>query len=156
MKSNLPLEAFTPPYAPDAFSKEETWRVAPFFTNLDKSVYAALISSPEVIGALCSRTSRAADDLRKIFLNEYLTPFLTDESADNETKKYGETLNEFIAFLHKHPTEAIFSNPKARSFYAKWLAQYGDDSIAQMAGMHVVFSSLSQLAIKQFEDQRIG
>lgn len=156
MKSNLPLEAFTPPYAPDAFSDEETWRVAPFFTNLDKSVYAALISSPEVIGALCSRTSRAADDLRKIFLNEYLTPFLTDSEADPEVKKYGETLNEFIAFLHKHPTEAIFSNPKARSFYAKWLAQYGDDSIAQMAGMHVIFSSLSQLAIKHIEDQRIG
>ncbi|HSX24496.1 MAG TPA: FAD-dependent thymidylate synthase, partial [Candidatus Andersenbacteria bacterium] len=63
---------------------------------------------------------------------------------------------EFIEFLHSHPTEEIFSNPKARSFYAKWLAQYGDDSIAQMAGVHVVFSSLSQLAIKQFEDQRIG
>src|SRR3989344_7436167 len=165
MKSQLPLDAFTPPFAPDTYSEEETWRVAPFFTNLDKSVYAALISSPEVIGALCSRTSRAADDLRKIFLNEYLTPFLADATADDlplptgqaganvagETKKYGETLNEFIAFLHKHPTEAIFSNPKARSFYAKWLAQYGDDSIAQIAGMHVIFSSLSQLAIKHIE-----
>ncbi len=156
MKSQLPLESFNPPYAPDAYSEEETWRVAPFFTNLDKSVYAALISSPEVIGALCSRTSRAADDLRKIFLNEYLAPFLTENTADDDAKKYGATLKEFIAFLHKHPTEEIFSNPKARSFYSKWLAQYGDDSIAQMAGMHVVFSSISQLAIKHIEDQRIG
>ena len=78
MKTQLPLEAFQPPFAPDAYSQDEQWRVSPFFTNLNKSVYAALISSPEVIGALCSRTSRAADDLRKIFLNEYLTPFLTD------------------------------------------------------------------------------
>src|SRR3989338_2111681 len=163
MTQQLPPDAFEPPFAPDTYSEEETWRVAPFFTNLNKYVYAALISSPEVIGALCSRTSRAADDLRKIFLNEYLAPFLANTTADDlpadlagDSKKYGETLKEFIAFLHKHPTESIFSNPKARSFYAKWLAQYGDDSIAQMAGMHVVFSSLSQLEIKQFEDQRIG
>src|SRR3989344_2790786 len=163
MTQQLPPDAFEPPFAPDTYSEEETWRVAPFFTNLNKSVYAALISSPEVIGALCSRTSRAADDLRKIFLNEYLAPFLANTTADplpadlaGDSKKYGETLKEFIAFLHKHPTEEIFSNPKARSFYTKWLAQYGDDSIAQMAGMHVVFSSLSQLAIKHIEDQRIG
>lgn len=156
MHKDIPLSAFTPPFAPDAYSREDTWRVAPFFTNLDKSVYAALISSPEVIGALCSRTSRAADDLRKIFLNEYLTPFLNDTKTDSESKKYGETLKEFIAFLHAHPTEEIFSNPKARSFYSKWLAQYGDDSIAQMAGMHVIFSSISQLTIKHIEDQRIG
>ncbi len=156
MQTSLPVESFAPPYAPDAYDKDETWRVAPFFTNLDKSVYAALIFSPEVIGALCSRTSRAPEDLRKIFLQEYLTPFLTDATADEAAKKYGETLKEFIAFLHTHPIESIFSNPKARSFYAKWLAQYGDDSIAQMAGMHVVFSSLSQLAIKHIEDQRIG
>lgn len=156
MNTQLPLNVFEPPFAPDNYSEDEQWRVAPFFTNLNKSVYAALISSPEVIGALCSRTSRAADDLRKIFLNEYLNPFLADDATDDESKKYGKTLQEFIAFLHKHPTEEIFSNPKARSFYSKWLAQYGDDSIAQMAGMHAIFSSLSQLAIKHIEDQRIG
>lgn len=156
MKTSLPLESFAPSFAPDAYNEEETWRVAPFFTNLDKSVYAALIFSPEVIGALCSRTSRAPEDLRKIFLGEYLTPFLSDTAGDAEAKKYGTTLKDFITFLHSNPIESIFSNPKARSFYAKWLAQYGDDSIAQMAGMHVVFSSLSQLAIKHIEDQRIG
>ncbi len=156
MKTSLPLESFAPSFAPDTYNEEETWRVAPFFTNLDKSVYAALIFSPEVIGALCSRTSRAPEDLRKIFLGEYLTPFLSDTAGDAEAKQYGTTLKDFITFLHSNPIESIFSNPKARSFYAKWLAQYGDDSIAQMAGMHVVFSSLSQLAIKHIEDQRIG
>lgn len=144
------LADFAPNFAPDKYTKAEKQNLAPFFTNLDQSVYAPLIFSPEVIGALCSRTSRAADDLRKIFLNEYIQPFLEDGS------EYGEALREFIAFLKKHPIEQIFSNPRARSFYAKWLAQYGDDSIAQMAGMHVVYSALSQVAIKHFEDQRIG
>lgn len=156
MNPTLPLDAFTPPYEQDKYSENEHWNLSPFFTNLTSSVYVPLISSPEVIGALCSRTSRAADDLRLIFLKEYVQPFLDESSTDSEQLKYGKTLKEFIDFLHTHPTESIFSNPKARSFYAKWLAQYGDDSIAQMAGMHVVFSSLSQLAIKQFEDQRIG
>ncbi|MEK7557329.1 MAG: FAD-dependent thymidylate synthase, partial [Patescibacteria group bacterium] len=141
---------FSPLFAPDEYSTEERQRLAPFFTNLDQSVYAPLIFSPEVIGALCSRTSRAADDLRKIFLSEYITPFLEDGS------EYGKALQEFIEFLHRHPIEQIFSNPRARSFYAKWLAQYGDDSIAQMAGMHIVFSSLSLVSIVYLESQRIG
>jgi thymidylate synthase ThyX len=156
MNTTLPLEKFAPLYAPDAYTEQDTYRLKPFFTNLTSSVYVPLISSPEVIGALCSRTSRAAEDLRLIFLNEYVKPFLDGDISDQDQKKYGAILQEYIDFLHKHPTESIFSNPKARSFYTKWLAQYGDDSIAQMAGMHVVFSSISQLAIKQFEDQRIG
>lgn len=156
MKHSIPLDEFAPLYSPDPYTTEDSWNLSPFFTNLTSSVYVPLISSPEVIGALCSRTSRAADDLRLIFLNEYIKPFLDGTLADDEQKKYGTILQEYIDFLHKHPTESIFSNPKARSFYAKWLAQYGDDSIAQMGGMHLVFSSLSQVAIKQFEDQRIG
>lgn len=150
MMPKTPLKKFAPPFKHDTYSVREKQNLAPFFTNRTDSVYAPLIFSPEVIGALCSRTSRAADDLRKIFLNEYIQPFLEDKSA------YGKHLSEFVKFLHKHPLTEIFSNPRARSFYAKWLAQYGDDSIAQMAGMHLVYSSLSQIGIKHFEDQRIG
>lgn len=153
MQHTLPLESFEPPFEQEPYTPEDEWHVTRFFTNLDKSVYVPLIFSPEIIGALCSRTSRAAGDLRTIFLNEYVRPFLSGDQAD---QRYGRELHEFITFLHAHPIESIFSNPRARSFYAKWLAQYGDDSIAQMAGAHLVFSSLSQIAIKHFEDQRIG
>src|SRR6185436_12535060 len=55
-----------------------------------------------------------------------------------------------------NPAELIFSNKKARDFYVKWLAQFGDDSIAQMAGTHLVYTGISQLAIKQIEDMRLG
>lgn len=157
------LQQFAPIFAVDQYSDNERRILAPFFTNLDKSVYVPLIFAPELIGALCSRTSRAADDLRKIFLKEFIGPFLnpvrdpkdTDESF-TEKEKYGRSLAEFVEFLQKHPLLEIFSNPKARSFYVKWLAEYGDDSIAQMAGMHLVFTGVSQVAIKHFEDQRIG
>ncbi len=155
MKKNIPLNDFAPLFAADKYSRQDKQNLAPFFTNLTKPVYAPLIFSPEIVGALCSRTSRAADDLRKIFLEEYIRPFL-EAQDDKQAKKYGEELAEYISFLHKHPIQKIFSNPRARSFYSKWLAQYGDDSIAQMAGMHVVYTGISQLAIKHFEDQRIG
>lgn len=159
--NEFPHDDFAPLFDPRRYNSKDKRNLKPFFTNLNKSVYVPLIVSPEIVGALCSRTSRAADDLRPIFLNEYIKPFLEpgkelDAKTAKDMKKYGLELKEFIEFLHKHPLEKIFSNPRARSFYAKWLAQYGDDSIAQMAGSHVVFSSLSQVAIKHFEDQRIG
>ncbi len=129
---------------------EERHQIEPFFTNLDRPVFAVPFLPPEVIGALCSRTSRAKDDLRVIFLNEFIKPFLAEKG------EYQESLQALIDFLHKHPWELIFSNPKGREFYIKWLAQYGDDSIAQMAGTHILFSGISQVAIKHFEDMRVG
>lgn len=135
---------FDQPY----FSEQDRYLLEPFFTNLDKSVYGIIFLPPEVVGALCSRASRSKDDLRLIFLNEFIKPF-----ADTE---HGKSFRALVDFLHYHSFEKIFANPKAREFYLKWLAEYGDDSIAQMSGTHLVFSSLSQLAIKHFENQRIG
>ncbi len=157
------IEEFAPIFVPDDYSEKDRQHLAPFFTNLDKSVYVPLIVAPELIGALCSRTSRASQDLRHIYLHEFVYPFVEpvreekDTDTDWEEKtKYGASLKKFIEFLHEHPMLDLFSNPRARSFYTKWLAQYGDDSIAQMAGAHLVFGNLSQVAIKHFEDQRIG
>ncbi len=131
-------------------TEQERYLIKPFFTNLDESVFAVTFLPPEVIGALCSRTSRAKEDLRLVFLNEFIKPFLEEES------EYGKSLKALIDFLHKYPIELIFSNPKGREFYIKWLAQFGDDSIAQMAGSHLIYSDLSQVAIKHFEDMRLG
>ena len=143
-------EKFAPVFEKLNLEEKEKYLIESFFTNLDKSVFAVPFLSPEIIGALCSRTSRAKDDLRVIFLNEFVKPFLEDEST------YGKSLKNLIDFLHQNPIENIFSNPKAREFYIKWLAQYGDDSIAQMAGTHLIFSGISQVAIKHWEDQRVG
>lgn len=157
------LDKFSPNFAPDNYTKEEKYLIEPFFTNLDYSVYVSLILSPELIGALCSRASRAKEDLRKIFLNEFIVPFLNPvknqedfNSLWREKLEIPHNLKQFIDFLHKYPLEKLFFNPKARSFYSKWLADYGDDSIAQMAGAHLFFSGISQVAIKFLEDQRIG
>lgn len=159
----LPLENFAPPFQPDQYSNNDLWHLAPFFTNLNRPVYAPLIFAPELIGALCSRASRAPQDLRHIYLHEYLYPFINPVREEKDTEEiwlektaYGEELKQFIEFLHQHPLLRLLANPRARTFYAKWLAQYGDDSIAQMAGTHLVFSGISQVTIKHIEDQRIG
>lgn len=143
-------EKFAPLFSKPQLSEEEKRVIEPFFTNTDKSVFAVTFLPPEIIGALCSRTSRAKEDLRMIFLNEFIKPFLEDKT------EYGESLKSLIDFLHKYPLELIFSNPKGREFYIKWLAQFGDDSIAQMAGAHLIYSGISQLGIKHLEDMRIG
>lgn len=160
---NPELQKFAPPFVPDRYSEDDQKNLAPFFTNLKKPVYVPLIFAPELVGALCSRTSRAAEDLRHIYLSEFIYPFLNPVRDPKETEeqwnakvKHGNDLKEFITFLQKHPIVDLFSNPRARSFYVKWLAQYGDDSIAQMAGAHLAISGISQVAIKHLEDQRIG
>lgn len=144
------MENSAPPFLRPQLTPEEKYLIEPFFTNLDRPVFAVPFLPPEVIGALCSRTSRAKEDLRIIFLNEFIKPFLAEKN------EYGEALANLIDFLHRYPLDIVFANPKGREFYIKWLAQYGDDSIAQMAGTHIVFSGLSQVAIKHLEDMRVG
>lgn len=132
-----------------SFSKEEQYLIEKFFTNLDKSIYSIVFLPAEVAGALCSRASRSKDDLRVIFLNEFVKPFIDTD--------YGTDFKNFVNFLQtQNSLEKIFANPKAREFYSRWLAEYGDDSIAQMAGSYVIFSGISQIAIKHLENQRIG
>lgn len=141
---------FEPPFEELELSEEDRALVSPFFTNLDESVFGITFLPPEVVGALCSRTSRAKDDLRVIFLKEFMKPFLNEESD------YSKSLKALVQFFKENPIEVIFSNPKAREFYITWLAQYGDDSIAQMAGGHLVFTGISQVAIKHIQDMRVG
>src|SRR3989344_5724437 len=164
-KTITELEKFAPIREDLVLSPEDRYLIEPFFTSLDSSVYGITFLPPEVIGALCSRASRAKDELRMALLNEFVKPFLeineeelkskSPEEADN-LRKYSESLKALIDFLHKYPTERIFNNKKARDFYIKWLAQFGDDSIAQMAGTHLAYAGISQVAIKQIEDMRMG
>src|SRR3989344_2354635 len=107
--------------------------------------------------------SFAPQFIRAIFLREFIDPFLApdplpgeSDDAFAERRTYGNELRYFIEFLEAHPFETLFANPRARRFYVQWLAEYGDDSIAQMAGMHLAFSGISQVAIKHIENMRIG
>ena len=147
----------------EKFTKEEIWFLEPFFTNLDRSVFAAKYLPSEVLGALASRYSRSTKGVRRLFFDEYIKPILEPnlEGADAKSVKEAEVMRRelvaFVDFLHTHGGwEAVVNSKRARNFFAKWLAAYGDDSIAQMAGAHLFLEGVSQIATKTLEDFRIG
>ncbi len=147
----------------EKFTKEEAWYISPFFTNLDKNIFAAKYLPSEVLGALASRYSRSTKGVRRLFFDEYIKPILEPnlEGVDSKSQKEAEVMKKeliaFVDFLHTHGGwEAVVNSKRARSFFARWLAAYGDDSIAQMAGAHLFLEGVSQIATKTLEDFRIG
>ena len=123
------------------FTAEEQARLAPFFTNLDRSTFGLKLPQ-EVAGALFSRYSRSTKSLRRTFLDEFLgdpalglselLPGQAEPAADNAALK------------------------KARAFYERVLVGYGDDSVAQLGGAHLACENISNVAAKLLEDARIG
>ena len=56
---------------PEPFSEAESAAIAPYFSNVDRPVFA-LINLPETVkGALFARYSRSAKSLRRLFLDEF-------------------------------------------------------------------------------------
>jgi thymidylate synthase ThyX len=123
------------------FTPEEQARLAPFFTNLERSTFGLKLPQ-EVAGALFSRYSRSMKSLRRTFLDEFLgdpalglsdlLPGQAEPAADNAVLK------------------------KARAFYERVLVGYGDDSVAQLGGAHLACENISNVAAKFLEDARIG
>jgi len=142
-------------YAPDItwekWSERDLFLLEPFATGLDGSVHVLRNLPPEIAGALSSRASRASESLLRVLLKEYFYPILEGENCE-----LARELEETVTFLREHGFKNILNNQRAQAFYAKWLSQYGDDSIAQMTGTHLLFDGISQVAIKFIEDQRIG
>src|SRR3989338_7152245 len=104
----------------ESFTEQEKTLISPFFTNLDKPVFA-LVNLPEVVkGALFSRYSRSAKSLRKVLLDEFIMKpemgfkEIVGQSANNESQ--------------------IVAVKKAEEFYDRILVGYGDDSVAELGG----------------------
>lgn len=145
------------------FIKEEAYFVEPFFTNLDQNVFAARYLPSEILGALASRYSRSSKGVRRLFYDEYIKPIIEPDLSEaskgeiREAEVMKKELVSFVEYLHSHGGwEAVVNSKRAREFFAKWLAAYGDDSIAQMAGAHIFFEGISNVATKFLEDFRIG
>jgi thymidylate synthase ThyX len=123
------------------FTPDEQKRLAPFFTNLDRSTFGLKLPQ-EVAGALFSRYSRSTKSLRRTFLDEFLgDPMLgLDDLLGAKT-----VASDDSAALKK-----------ARAFYDRVLVGYGDDSVAQLGGAHIGCENISNVAAKLLEDARIG
>ncbi|MBI3811639.1 MAG: FAD-dependent thymidylate synthase [Nitrospirae bacterium] len=119
----------------DSFTTQEREHLDPFFTNLDRNIFGLKLPQ-EVAGALFSRYSRSAKDLRRVFLDEFL--------------------GEMGPFQAPSTPEDMDALKKARAFYDRVLVGYGDDSVAQLGGAHIACEGISNVAANLIEDARIG
>ncbi len=131
------LAAVSPPvptYVSEQFSDEERAVLRRYFTNLDGPVFA-LVNLPEVVkGALFARYSRSAKSLRRLFLDEFVGELDTsgDESID-----------------------ATIGLERAEQLYDRVFFEYGDDSVAQLGGVHLACEQASNLLTKILEWGRL-
>jgi thymidylate synthase ThyX len=121
-------------YVPEDFTPSETDVLRRYFTNLDGPVFA-LVNLPEVVkGALFARYSRSPKSLRRLFLDEFVNDLDVegDESID-----------------------ATVGLERAEELYEKVFFEYGDDSVAQLGGVHLACEQASNILTKILEWGRL-
>ncbi len=121
-------------YVPESFTEDEADILRRYFTNLDGPVFA-LVNLPEVVkGALFARYSRSSKSLRRLFLDEFVGDL--DISGD-------KTIDATVG-LHR-----------AEELYERVFFEYGDDSVAQLGGVHLACEQASNLLTKVLEWGRL-
>lgn len=121
-------------FAPEEFTEEERSLLAPYFTNLDSPVFA-LVNLPEVTkGALFARYSRAAKSLRRLFLDEF-----AEHAQAGQAGGWRDDVGV----------------ERAEKLYERVFVEYGDDSIAQVGGVHLACEQSSQILAKVLERGRL-
>src|ERR1700680_1236579 len=122
------------PYATEHFSEAERQLLSHYVTDLDGPVFA-LVNLPEVVkGALFARYSRSAKTLRRLFLDEFVGDL--DVSGD-------------------HSIDATVGLARAEQLYDRVFVEYGDDSVAQLGGVHLACEQTSNLLTKVLEWGRL-
>ena len=121
-------------YVAEEFTPEEADILRRYFTNLDGPVFA-LVNLPEVVkGALFARYSRSAKSLRRLFLDEFV----------NELDISGDATIDATVGLRR-----------AEELYDRVFFEYGDDSVAQLGGVHLACEQASNVLTKMLEWGRL-
>jgi thymidylate synthase ThyX len=122
------------PYVAEHFSDDEAATLRPYFTNLDGPVFA-LVNLPEVVkGALFARYSRSPKSLRRLFLDE----FVGDLELSGDLG-----------------VDATVGLRRAEELYDRVFFEYGDDSVAQLGGVHLACEQASNVLTKVLEWGRL-
>jgi thymidylate synthase ThyX len=126
--------AIVHPYVIETFSEDEADILRRYFTNLDQPVFA-LVNLPEVVkGALFARYSRTHLSLRRLFLKEFVGEL--DISGDLTV-------------------DATVGLRRAEELYDRVFFEYGDDSVAQLGGVHLACEQSSNVLTKILEWGRL-
>ncbi len=119
------------------FTASESAAIAPFVTNLDRPVFA-LVNLPETVkGALFARYSRSPKSLRRLLLDEFL-PNVAAGGAGAAAPLGGDV-----------------GVARAERLYQKVFNEYGDDSVAQLGGVHLAVEDASNILTKVLERGRL-
>jgi thymidylate synthase ThyX len=122
-------------YVGEEWSEGEADILRRYFTNLDGPVFA-LVNLPEVVkGALFARYSRSPKSLRRLFLDEFVGDL--DISGDSTV-------------------DATVGLRRAEELYDRVFFEYGDDSVAQLGGVHLACEQASNLLTKVLEWGRLA
>jgi thymidylate synthase ThyX len=122
------------PYSEERFSTDEEAVLRRYVTNLDQPVFA-LVNLPEVVkGALFARYSRSPKSLRRLFLDEFVGDL--DVTGDAGV-------------------DATVGLARAEQLYEKVFVEYGDDSVAQLGGVHLACEQASNVLSKVLEWGRL-
>jgi thymidylate synthase ThyX len=129
----------------DQFSPDERARLAPYFTNLDAPVFA-LVNLPEVVkGALFARYSRSPKSLRRLFLDEFVMDG-GGEAPPPSPPRFARSANT---------ADPAAGQLRAEQLYEKVFFEYGDDSVAQLGGVHLAVEGASNILTKVLEWGRL-
>ena len=121
-------------YPVEQFSADEETILRPYFTNLDRPVFA-VVNLPEVVkGALFARYSRSKKSLRRLFLDEFVADL--DLTGDLSV-------------------DATVGLKRAEALYERVFLEYGDDSVAQLGGVHLACEQASNILTKILEWGRV-
>ncbi|HEV7760580.1 MAG TPA: FAD-dependent thymidylate synthase [Acidimicrobiales bacterium] len=121
-------------YIAEEFTTDEADVLRRYFTNLDGPVFA-LVNLPEVVkGALFARYSRSPKSLRRLFLDEFVGDL--DISGDDSV-------------------DATVGLDRAEELYDRVFFEYGDDSVAQLGGVHLACEQASNVLTKVLEWGRL-
>jgi thymidylate synthase ThyX len=119
-------------FAVEELTDDERAALEPHFTDLDGPVFA-LTNLPEAVkGAMFARYSRTTKSLRRLFLDE----FAQDVEPGGRISDAGAA--------------------RAERLYDRVFVEYGDDSIAQLGGVHLACEQASQLLCKALEWGRLA
>lgn len=116
------------------FTADEARALAPYFTNVDKPIFA-LTGLPETVkGALFARYSRSPKSLRRLFLDEF-----ADKLGSGGAAAGGDV-----------------GVQRAEQLYQRVFNEYGDDSVAQLGGVHLAVEDASNVLTKLLEWGRLA
>ncbi|MEA2286733.1 MAG: hypothetical protein QOJ21_2776, partial [Solirubrobacteraceae bacterium] len=120
-------------YPVETLTEAERARIAPHVTNLDRPVFA-LVNLPETVkGALLARYSRYQGTLRRLFLDEFAGSLPTGGQGWDDTE-----------------------GAHAAALYERIFLGYGDDSVAQLGGLHVACEWVSNVMTKVLQRPRLA